>query len=226
MRKKKDDGMMAQQWYQIRVKGHLGQQWQGWFDGLSITNVEQGEALLYGSLPDQAALHGVLTKIRDLGLPLLEVHRVATDSSLGGIHSLALTPLALPELLPRSLMPHLARTNGREGVSIVIQVIEDSSEYLAVDHSKLGGSFPPRQLPGMQRAEASRLDEQAAVFNIADPSYCQVSMYCCTDSDTSVHTGSPGVTASERKPRELAGRQSRSGTANARSILSSGQLCL
>jgi len=75
------DSMMAQQWYQIRVKGHLGQQWQGWFDGLTITNVEQGEAILSGPLPDQAALHGVLTKIRDLGLPLLEVHRVATDNS-------------------------------------------------------------------------------------------------------------------------------------------------
>ena len=69
--------MMVQEHYQIRVKGHLGEQWQSWFDGLTITNVEQGEAILSGSLPDQAALHGVLTKIRDLGLPLLEVRRIA-----------------------------------------------------------------------------------------------------------------------------------------------------
>jgi hypothetical protein len=70
---------MVQEWYQIRVKGHLGEQWRDWFNGLTITNVEQGEAILSGPLPDQAALHGVLTKIRDLGLPLLEVHRVVPD---------------------------------------------------------------------------------------------------------------------------------------------------
>ena len=73
--------MMFQEQYQIRVKGHLGEQWQSWFDGLTITNVEQGEAILSGSLPDQAALHGVLEKIRDLGLPLLEVRRIAPESS-------------------------------------------------------------------------------------------------------------------------------------------------
>ena len=79
VKKKKDDRMMAHQQYQIRVKGHLGEQWRGWFDGLVITNLEQGEALLSGPLPDQAALHGVLTKIRDLGLPLLAVSQVALD---------------------------------------------------------------------------------------------------------------------------------------------------
>jgi hypothetical protein len=73
--------MMVQERYQIRVKGHLGEQWQSWFDGLTITNVEQGEAILSGLLPDQAALHGVLAKIRDLGLPLLAVNRIAPDSS-------------------------------------------------------------------------------------------------------------------------------------------------
>jgi hypothetical protein len=53
--------------------------WRDWFDGLTITNVEQGEALLSGPLPDQAALHVVLTKIRDLGLPLLAVNQVEPD---------------------------------------------------------------------------------------------------------------------------------------------------
>jgi len=71
--------MMVHEWYQIRVKGHLGEQWRDWFDGLTITNVEQGEALLSGPLPDQAALHGVLTKIRDLGLRLLAVNQVEPD---------------------------------------------------------------------------------------------------------------------------------------------------
>ena len=80
-RKKKVDSMMVQERYQIRVKGHLGEQWQSWFDGLTITKLEQGEALLCGPLPDQAALHGVLAKIRDLGLPLLAVNRIAPDSS-------------------------------------------------------------------------------------------------------------------------------------------------
>ena len=79
VKKKKDDSMMAHQQYQIRVKGHLGEQWRGWFDGLTFTNLEQGEALLSGPLPDQSALHGVLTKIRDLGLPLLAVSQVALD---------------------------------------------------------------------------------------------------------------------------------------------------
>jgi len=59
--------------YIIRVKGHLASHWAAWFDGLTITNAPNGEALLSGPLPDQAALHGVLIKVRDLGLPLLAV---------------------------------------------------------------------------------------------------------------------------------------------------------
>ena len=57
----------------ITVKGHLDQRWSEWFDGLTITNRENGEAALVGDLPDQAALHGVLTKVRDLGLTLVLV---------------------------------------------------------------------------------------------------------------------------------------------------------
>ena len=59
--------------YEIRVKGHLGGRWSEWFDGLKITNLENGEALLSGEIVDQAALHGVLAKVRDLGLPLVAV---------------------------------------------------------------------------------------------------------------------------------------------------------
>jgi hypothetical protein len=79
----KDDTLMAQEQYLIRVKGHLGQQWNEWFDGFTITNVDQGEAILCGINVDQAALHGVLVKVRDLGLPLLGVSRVAADEVPG-----------------------------------------------------------------------------------------------------------------------------------------------
>jgi hypothetical protein len=63
--------------YHIRIKGHLGQQWAPWFEGLSITLEENGETLLTGPIFDQAALHSLLRKVRDLGLPLLSVIRVA-----------------------------------------------------------------------------------------------------------------------------------------------------
>ncbi len=62
--------------YQIRIKGHLGRQWTNWFGGLSITLESNGETLLTGSVVDQAALHGLLKKVRDLGMPLLSVNRV------------------------------------------------------------------------------------------------------------------------------------------------------
>ena len=67
--------------YLIRLKGHLDQHWSDWFDNMTITNVVNGEAILVGPLPDQAALHGILIKIRDLGLPLLAVTTVATDET-------------------------------------------------------------------------------------------------------------------------------------------------
>ena len=57
----------------ISVKGHLDQRWSAWFDGLAVTNLENGETVLAGHLPDQAALHGALTKVRDLGLTLVLV---------------------------------------------------------------------------------------------------------------------------------------------------------
>lgn len=72
---------MAREIWQIRVQGHLGPQWKDWFEGMTITNVEQGEAILVGPLADQAALFGVLLKIRDLGLPLLGVTRCNVGSN-------------------------------------------------------------------------------------------------------------------------------------------------
>ena len=59
--------------YQIRLKGHLGREWTDWFDGFTITLDDDGETLLTGPVVDQAALHGLLKKVRDLGLPLLSV---------------------------------------------------------------------------------------------------------------------------------------------------------
>ncbi len=67
--------------YSIHVKGHLDSHWSAWFDGLTISNERNGEAVLHGPLTDQAALRGVLIKIRDLGLPLLAITTVATDES-------------------------------------------------------------------------------------------------------------------------------------------------
>jgi len=61
--------------YQIRLKGHLDRQWTDWFEGLTITLEDNGETLLTGPVIDQAALHGLLRKARDLGMPLLSVQR-------------------------------------------------------------------------------------------------------------------------------------------------------
>jgi hypothetical protein len=61
--------------YQIRVHGCLDRQWSSWFDGLAVTLEEGGDTLLTGPVADQAALHGLLKKVRDLGLPLLSVNR-------------------------------------------------------------------------------------------------------------------------------------------------------
>ncbi len=64
-------------WYEIRVQGRLDQRWSEWFEGLAITYDADDNTVLHGPLVDEAALHGVLIKVRDLALPLLAVTRVA-----------------------------------------------------------------------------------------------------------------------------------------------------
>lgn len=68
---------------EIRIKGHLDQRWAAWFDGLSITLEANGETRLIGLVVDQAALHGLLKKVRDLGLPLVAVMHVDPKPAAG-----------------------------------------------------------------------------------------------------------------------------------------------
>lgn len=71
------------EYYEIKVKGHLDAHWADWFAGMKLTNLEGNETLLSGQLPDQAALHSLLERIRDLNLTLITVNRgdLPTDHS-------------------------------------------------------------------------------------------------------------------------------------------------
>ena len=65
--------------YEIRVNGHLGTRWAAWFDGLAITSEGDGTTVLRGSIVDQAALHGLLQKLRDVGIPLISLSHSEPD---------------------------------------------------------------------------------------------------------------------------------------------------
>jgi hypothetical protein len=67
--------------YEIRIEGHLSGSWSDWFEGMRIHHDESGQTVLSGPLADQAALHGVLMRIRDLGLPLMTVRRLEDSVS-------------------------------------------------------------------------------------------------------------------------------------------------
>ena len=78
--KMNDTHISNAQYYEIRLKGHLEARWVKWFNGLAIKLEDNGDTLLTGPVVDQAALHGLLKKVRDLGLPLLPVNSVEPDA--------------------------------------------------------------------------------------------------------------------------------------------------
>ncbi len=73
------DGTPAPGRYEIRLTGHLDARWAAWFDGLSLSHERDGTTVIHGPVVDQAALHGLLRKVRDVGLPLISVVRVDPD---------------------------------------------------------------------------------------------------------------------------------------------------
>ena len=66
--------------YEIRVKGHLGSRWSAWFDGLSLTSDDDGTTVIRGPVVDQSALHGLLSKLRDVGIPLVSLTQLPPDT--------------------------------------------------------------------------------------------------------------------------------------------------
>jgi hypothetical protein len=66
-------------WYEIRLKGHLDSRWAAWFDGLSLTHDSGGTTVISGPVLDQAALHGLLQRVRDVGIPLVSVAQIDPD---------------------------------------------------------------------------------------------------------------------------------------------------
>ena len=65
--------------YEVRIKGHLGERWSTWFDGLTLTQESDGTTVVHCVVMDQTALHGLLRKVRDTGLPLVSITRIAPD---------------------------------------------------------------------------------------------------------------------------------------------------
>jgi hypothetical protein len=77
-----DEKYKQHQCYEIRIKGHLDDRWAEWFEGLTITLEENGDTLLTGPVVDQAALHGLLKKVRDFGMPLVSVNQLPPQGNL------------------------------------------------------------------------------------------------------------------------------------------------
>jgi hypothetical protein len=75
---------MTSEHYEIRVKGHLGSRWSAWFDGLSVVNEDDAITVIRGPVADQAALHGLLQKLRDVGIPLVSVVQVPPSARTEG----------------------------------------------------------------------------------------------------------------------------------------------
>ena len=83
MKSQTTEDQHAAVWYEIRLKGHLDDRWADWFEGLTINREANGETLLTGPVVDQAALHGWLRKVPDLGLPLVSVLQVESKQANG-----------------------------------------------------------------------------------------------------------------------------------------------
>lgn len=75
----KQDGDPGAGRYEIRLTGRLHERWAAWFDGLTVSHADDGTTVISGPIADQAALHGLLQRVRDLGLPLVSVERVEAD---------------------------------------------------------------------------------------------------------------------------------------------------
>jgi len=76
-----DTSSTGADWYEIRLRGRLDQRWASWFDGMTVSTDADGTTLIRGPVADQAALHGLLARLRDLGLPLLSVTQVPEEAS-------------------------------------------------------------------------------------------------------------------------------------------------
>jgi hypothetical protein len=74
--------------YEIRVRGHLGSRWSAWLDGLSLTNVDDGTTVILGPVVDQAALHGLLGKLRDIGIPLVSLALLPSSAPTTSLHDI------------------------------------------------------------------------------------------------------------------------------------------
>jgi hypothetical protein len=81
------DGPPAPGWYEVRLQGRLDPRWSQWFDGMTLTTASDGTTLLAGHVVDQAALHGLLGKLRDIGLPLVSVVCVDHDATTNSRHT-------------------------------------------------------------------------------------------------------------------------------------------
>lgn len=101
--------------YRIKVKGHLDRRWTEWFGGLTITLEDNGETLLTGQVADQAALHGLLRKVRDLGLPLISVSRAQTDQIDGPDFKQAIEASILEEARRRENCARSSRLDSESG---------------------------------------------------------------------------------------------------------------
>jgi len=139
--------------YEIRVAGHLSPQWADWFEGLTIT-LENGETRLVGPIADQAALFGLLKKIRDLGLPLISVHQVQYPSRGEKMHATATPTKKIDTKTLLSILWIVVMLNMLKA-DILSLFIPGSAEELARTSASAGASIPQLMLGGAIMMEIS-----------------------------------------------------------------------